>query len=440
MARQRLGEASSLGATFTASTPLAPRCAPADFATTAAFAAADCYARGANAFAVDWNLRTASGEWGFLGQGEVSQQLGGDPLGRVLADGTVMRPDDLGYGGYFRAGKLGGEPWRFDVSGVYASPKLDLNGVGMGFQPLSNIWWVDASVKYTRPNGVGPFRSLTLDALVDLNWSTDGQDLPRGVNAFLHGEVQLPGYQYLGFNLGWEDPQFDPREIWAAGVPFQRLPDLFLTLYGQSDLNQAFFVSADAFGVRWFGAGQQPGAWGGGGDLTLRWQPLDSLESRLDASFGYRPVGARWLDTAGAGTWLFGSQLATNLSVTFRQQVVITPRLSFQLYAQLFSGSVQYGQYWSSAMALQGTVAADRLVPMAMPTSYDEHTSTLNLSAVLRWEYRLGSTLYVVYSRSQQERAPGSGQPPSHSIFPSQLFAGPATDTFLVKLTYWWTV
>jgi hypothetical protein len=438
VARQRFGEASSVGATFTASTPLAARCTPEDFATLEAFKAASCYSRGVNAFALDWNLRTGSGEWGFLGQAELSQQIGGDPRGRVLADGVVMYPDDFGYGGYARVGKLGGEPFRFDVSAVVATAKLDLNGVGMGYQPLSNMWWVDPALHYTRPNGVGPFRSLTLDLVLDLNWSTDGLWLPRGINAWLRGEVQLPGYQYLGFNLGWEDPQFDTREIYQAGVPFQRLSDAFLTLFGQTDANQPLSVSVDVFGARWFGTGRQPGAWGGGADLTIRWQPLDALETRLDASFGYRPVGARYLDTVDPATWLFGSQLGTNLSITLRQQLVFTARLSLQVYAQLFSGSAQYASYWSAAARSGGTLAADQLVPFVPAGAYDEHTSTLNLNAVLRWEYRLGSTLYFVYSRSQQERASPAGMRASSSVFPSQLFGGPAVDTFLVKFTYWW--
>ena len=50
----------------------------------AEFAAAGCQARGQEALALDWNLRTASGEWGFLGQLEGSVQEGGDAAGRQV--------------------------------------------------------------------------------------------------------------------------------------------------------------------------------------------------------------------------------------------------------------------------------------------------------------------------------------------------------------------
>jgi hypothetical protein len=321
---------------------------------------------------------------------------------------------------------------------VLASPKLDLNGVGMGFQPLSNIQWADLTLHYTRPNGVGPFRSLAVEALVDLNWSADGRWLPRGLNASLHAEAQLPGYEVIGLDVGLDWIQFDTREITGTGVAFERVPELFAVLWGQTDASKPFSLYLDLVGFDWLGLGPQPNRPGFGGDLTLRWQPLDALETRIDAGMGYHPVGARYLDGSSPQSWVFGSQIATNFTVTLRQQVVITPRLSFQVYAQLFSGAAYYEQYWRARPLApdQRSLSADQLLPYVPAGSYDEHTSTLNLNAVLRWEYRLGSTIYVVYSRSQHERA---GGPASTSLFPSQLFSGPATDTFLIKFTYWWT-
>ena len=56
---------------------------------------------------------------------------------------------------------------------------------------------------------------------------------------------------------------------------------------------------------------------------------------------------------------------------------------------------------------------------------------------MLRWEYRLGSLLYLVYTRSQS---------PSVSLVPGDrgtldlgaVRKAPATDVVLVKLSYWW--
>ncbi len=435
VARYRLAESASVGAMFTAATPLEPRCLRSEFSSDEDFNRAGCEATGANALAIDWNVRTTSGDWGTFGQVDASQHVG---RGVTLADGVRLEPGTLGFGGYARAGKLGGEPFRFDVVYVLLSPTLDLNATG--FQQLSNFQWADLNLHYIRPNGVGPFRSLNAYYNLDLNWSAEGRWLPRGVNTTLGAEVQLASFHTVGIIGGLEDPQYDTREIPEAGVAFQRLPDVFLQLYGTSDPAQPLQIIADVFGAYRVGLGPQHGAWGWGFDATVRWQPQSAVETRLETSFGYRPMGARYLDTLGS-TALFGTQDPTTLSITLRQQVVLTPRLTFQVYAQLFSGAVHYGRFWSAPIDGQLSVAADRLAPHVFTgLNPDEHTSVLNLNVVLRWEYRLGSTLYLVYSRSQHERARPSGDAVPTSLWPSQLFSGPATDTFLLKWTYWWTV
>ena len=63
----------------------------------------------------------------------------------------------------------------------------------------------------------------------------------------------------------------------------------------------------------------------------------------------------------------------------------------------------------------------------------DFRETALNLSVVLRWEYRLGSTVYVVYTH---QATAAEGLPPQ--LFPAQLTTGPATDTLLVKWTWYW--
>lgn len=64
------------------------------------------------------------------------------------------------------------------------------------------------------------------------------------------------------------------------------------------------------------------------------------------------------------------------------------------------------------------------------------------MNIVLRWEYRLGSTLFLVYQRAQAELgyadAPGD-RSPAATLEPRGLAAGPAVDTVQVKWTYRWS-
>jgi hypothetical protein len=64
----------------------------------------------------------------------------------------------------------------------------------------------------------------------------------------------------------------------------------------------------------------------------------------------------------------------------------------------------------------------------------------LNLNLVLVWEYRLGSTLSFVVTRSQQGLPPADGELAPATLVPERLLPGPATDAVLVKWNYFWSL
>ena len=81
--------------------------------------------------------------------------------------------------------------------------------------------------------------------------------------------------------------------------------------------------------------------------------------------------------------------------------------------------------------------AAPQMMGLPMGTSTpDLEEAALNLNIVFRWEYLPGSTLFVVYSRSQ---VPGVGiSDMAAHLAPHVLGRGASADVILLKLTYWW--
>jgi len=61
---------------------------------------------------------------------------------------------------------------------------------------------------------------------------------------------------------------------------------------------------------------------------------------------------------------------------------------------------------------------------------------SLRGNAVLRWEYRPGSTLFLVWTRSSQIPTLPRGNVQFNDDA-SALFQGPSENIFLVKMTYW---
>jgi hypothetical protein len=85
-------------------------------------------------------------------------------------------------------------------------------------------------------------------------------------------------------------------------------------------------------------------------------------------------------------------------------------------------------------------VHLDQLRPYVGPIARnpDFEEGALNLNVVLRWEYRLGSIAYLVYTRSQA---------PAVMLMPGEIgnlsfgavTRAPAADVIMLKLSYFWT-
>jgi len=412
-----------------------------------------CDIRSGQGLALDWNATSPRGEWYTYGQWAASQVAGGPTL-RTLADGTALGHGDRGGGGYLRAGKRGGEPWRFELGWAYASPRFDLNPAG--FQRTQNEQEAKGTLRYARPGGGGPFHEWSVWGSAYQRWTTDRRQLARGRQAFVQAEGRFrEPYLWLECRLQWDDPQHDVREIDQTGIPLQRPGWATGACYGASDDTRIAFLEG------WVGVMKnQPFApagapWAVGVFLGGTLRPHPRLETRLALSYEPGAYALRYLadvDPTPQGSprseYYFAALEAPSLSLVLRQLLVLTPRLTFQLYAQLFTDYGRYGPYWKAIRApgdRRPVRPADLGAANLQQTgavSQDFHDTELVVNAVLRWEYRLGSTLYLVYARNQAE-SPFAVDPdlpergPPSTIRPRSLARGPTSDTLLVKWSWW---
>jgi hypothetical protein len=123
---------------------------------------------------------------------------------------------------------------------------------------------------------------------------------------------------------------------------------------------------------------------------------------------------------SATGDRLLGEQRAVGLGAVLRATYAFTPRLTLQAFGQVFTDTVDYHAF-SMAPATVSRVRLADLVAAADPTEDpDEDGASLASTVVLRWEWRLGSTAFLVYSRAQERGG------------------GPAADAVLFKLSYFW--
>ena len=402
---------------------------------------ARCLARGGNAVAADWLLGTADGEWRFYGQVDASRLVKGPPAW-LLPDGTLLRPGDSGFGGYAGLQKVGGQPWRLDLFYEYESPRLDLNP--SGYLRTQNQQGGQATLKYVAPTGGGPFAMYDVALRAQTYFTTDARALNRGNAAFLGWTLVFRDFWATGCTLSWQDDRFDVREIRYRGVPYERPPATGLECWADTDRSRPVYLLLSGYAARFLPRGPLPATWAGGAVARLTVRPTPALETQIEVQLERNVYPGRYALPDGDTFW-FANLDSPLGSVVLRQLVVVSPGLTLQLFAQLFVDYGRFGPYWSASSPSRAPISPAHLVPgspsFAPPggtglTAPDFHDTLLNLNAVLRWEWRLGSTLYLVYQRSQSELPwLGPGAPPA-SLLPGAL--GASTDTLLLKFAYWW--
>jgi hypothetical protein len=173
--------------------------------------------------------------------------------------------------------------------------------------------------------------------------------------------------------------------------------------------------------------------------LTVR--ARSNLSWELGTRYQRNRNDTQWFENLGViGSdtthYLFAHLDQELLSFTSRFNYTATTTMSLQLYAEPFMTTGRYFRLRELA-APRAAQYADRYRPFSLPTSDASfNVKQLNASAVARWEYRPGSTVFLVWTqgRDQDDRNPGSFKPARDF---KDLFAARPDNTFLIKASYW---
>jgi hypothetical protein len=144
-------------------------------------------------------------------------------------------------------------------------------------------------------------------------------------------------------------------------------------------------------------------------------------------------------DLSGTQHYTFAHLDQETLSLTWRLGYTFTPTTTLQVYASPF---ISKGTYQNVRELDQPR--ADRYVDRYRP--YSDTTVTNNpggfnyqefrSNVVFRWEYRSGSTLFVVWSQGREDLQYAEGEGNFRGDL-DNLFGLHADNTFLVKFSYW---
>ena len=384
----------------------------------------------------DGRWRSASGNYGVAWQAIGSTLRGGAP--RAQPDGIAITPGTLSGGGSLYVAKDGGTHWLVSAWQHVAGRQLEIND--MGYLERKNDYQGEFKLTYRT---LDPWwRTLQTNTWLSLRVRETLDGTRLGTELKLASSWDLRAFWNLYLDVHLRRSYYDDREM-GDGSALERAGSVGVIADMTSDprrrvtgnLNLTADRRKDGYRVD------------GTGRLTLR--ALPQLELDVIPTASYDTGAPRYLATdpalPGATTtnYFFGAQTAATIGTTLRAAYTFTPELSLQLYTQLFLARVRYGPLLSFAhdVGVRERVTLDALAPATAPPATaiaaNSDEATLNVNLVLRWEYRLGSTLFVVYTRAQN---PALVPAPDGSGFQVRpIWQGRASaDFIMLKLAYWW--
>lgn len=348
--------------------------------------------------------------------------------------------------------------WLGGVAFSTTTPGFELNDLGFQTRVDRISLAADVLRRWTTPGKV--LRSANVGLFIGPSWNYDGDRIQNviGLNAF----GQLLNY-WGGFLFGnLQLPALDDRL--TRGGPVTARPRTF-EVGGGFFTDQRQRVLGEVFS---FYAGSESGGWFWriNGQLGIR----PSAAVSLDLGPGYftgRTV-AQYVtavdDATGADTfgrrYVFGELLQHSVDMSIRANVTFSPALTFQLYVQPFSFAGDYSGFKELRaprtfdfnpfnVAVSGTDEAGRPAEYRVDpdgtgpaasftfTNPDFRTRSLRTNAVVRWEYRPGSTLFVVWTQSRSGFFPFDPRFDVGRDFRRELFSDKPVSVLLIKLNYW---
>jgi hypothetical protein len=341
----------------------------------------------------------------------------------------VTRTALSGHAGFASVGKIAGDRIRFNSNVGFKSPGFEVNDVGFqrraDQRTMSNWlqWRFDTPSKY--------LRTFRINFNQWAGWNFAGDRLYAGYNVNAHAFFQSNWSTGAGINLNHGG--FDDR-LTRGGPGGRTTARPGVWHYLNSDNRRPI-----SFGYGMFLMRDRHGSSVVDVNPTVTIRPTPALFVSVGLRYNQNIDDAQWVGKVqeGRDRFVLAHLHQRTVSFTNRVNYTMTPNLSLQVYAEPF---VSAGEYTDFRELVDGRAGRyeDRFAPFAYRDNPDFTFKSFRTTNVLRWEYKPGSTLFVVWQQNRQQRLSGEGR--GDFAFGrdfGDIFAVPATNVFLVKLAYW---
>ena len=335
-----------------------------------------------------------------------------------------------------RFAKVGGNRLHFESGYAQRSAGFETNDIGFLNLADQRTWNNWAALAWRRPTRA--FQQLNWNFNYWMYWTLNGQTEERSFNSNFHTQWKNYWWTHLGFTKGLG--QTECARDCTRGGPSLKQEAYFAPWGGVQSDNRRRLTYGTWFNYNRGDNGRSnrfsTSPW-------IAYKFSSSFRTELDVDYATNHNDSQWfgnfVDSVGTTHYTFAELRQKTFDFTFRVDYIFTPNSTLQVYASPF---VSKGTYYRVREAVnpQADRYADRFAAYG-DTAVTNNPGGFNFKAfnsnvVYRWEYRPGSTLFLVWSQGRGQDDPTEGHENFRGDF-RNLFSTRATDRFLVKVSYW---
>jgi len=351
--------------------------------------------------------------------------------------------------------KISGD-WRFSFGGDTRSPGFEVNDLGFQREvdQTSQFAWVQR--RWVKPGKV--FREAYINWNEWSGWNYGWDRLYTGGNVNMH--FTFPNYWGWSFGVNRNIHGLTTGAL--RGGPAMNQPGNWNGWFNAStDSRKSVQFYTGGF---WF---VQPEAndthgWGLWGSVAV--QAAANVSFEISPEWNVNNDDWQYLDSPvalGATQYLFGELKQRTASASIRANITLLPELTIQLWGQPFISSGNYVEFmrvtnpradryqdrWDVFGTDRALTDGDGNVTLDLDAdgttevelgNPDFRVLSFRSNAVVRWEFRPGSTLFLVWQHGRSGFNNNGRFDLDGGV--SELFRSPAEHTFLVKASYWFSL
>ena len=372
---------------------------------------------------LDWDLKFAKDRYQITGTLAASQS-------------SQSETHKLGYLAHLEFDKHGGW-WSGESSFRMLSPDFEMNDLGFR-QRADMIEW-DYALGAQKQQPFSIFRRAFLQLYGWQQWNYEAVNISRHLEIWT--SIRFKNYWDSFLSVARDFESFSDDDVRRGGALIRNPANWGVSARLSTDSRRIIRLELSPF----FAWNDDRRSYAYNMQFYLRFQPVSNIEFSIGPSYGYQVNDAQWVKLVEENInrhvenhYVYGELISQTLDFTTRANISFTPTLSLQFYVQPF---ITIGDYTNFKELIEPK--SYQFKPYLLNENRDFHRRSLRGNTVLRWEFRPGSTLFLVWSQSraielEEVDADDLEFRPFHRLRSS--FTDDGKNIFLIKCRYWFGI